>query len=307
LLGYALKRFLGAWPTLLVLVAVAFFLIRAAPGGPFDAERRLPPEIEANLRAAYHLDAPLYEQFGRYLANIARGDFGPSFQYKDYTVTELIAAGFPVSLKLGGLAMLLAVVAGVAAGCAAALRRNSAVDHLVMAISMTGISIPNFVMAPLLILLFAVHLGWLPAGGLGDGSAAHLVLPVVALALPQIAYVSRLTRGSMIEVLNSDFIRTARAKGLPERLVLLRHALAPAMMPVISYLGPATAAIVAGSVVIEQVFGVPGLGRYFVQGALNRDYTLVMGVVIFYGALIILMNLLVDLAYAFLDPRVRHG
>jgi oligopeptide transport system permease protein len=307
LLGYALKRFLGAWPTLLVLVAVAFFLIRAAPGGPFDAERRLPPEIEANLRAAYHLDAPLYEQFGRYLANIARGDFGPSFQYKDYTVTELIAAGFPVSLKLGGLAMLLAVVAGVAAGCAAALRRNSAVDHLVMAISMTGISIPNFVMAPLLILLFAVHLGWLPAGGLGDGSAAHLVLPVVALALPQIAYVSRLTRGSMIEVLNSDFIRTARAKGLPERLVLLRHALAPAMMPVISYLGPATAAIVTGSVVIEQVFGVPGLGRYFVQGALNRDYTLVMGVVIFYGALIILMNLLVDLAYAFLDPRVRHG
>ena len=307
MLGYALKRFLGAWPTLLVLVAVAFFLIRAAPGGPFDAERRLPPEIEANLRAAYHLDAPLYEQFGRYLANIARGDFGPSFQYKDYTVTELIAAGFPVSLKLGGLAMLLAVVAGVAAGCAAALRRNSAVDHLVMAISMTGISIPNFVMAPLLILLFAVHLGWLPAGGLGDGSAAHLVLPVVALALPQIAYVSRLTRGSMIEVLNSDFIRTARAKGLPERLVLLRHALAPAMMPVISYLGPATAAIVTGSVVIEQVFGVPGLGRYFVQGALNRDYTLVMGVVIFYGALIILMNLLVDLAYAFLDPRVRHG
>jgi oligopeptide transport system permease protein len=307
LLGYALKRFLGAWPTLLVLVAVAFFLIRAAPGGPFDTERRLPPEIEANLRAAYHLDAPVYEQFGRYLLNIARGDFGPSFQYKDYTVTELIATGFPVSLKLGGLAMVLAVLAGVAAGCAAALRRNSAVDHLVMAISMTGISIPNFVMAPLLILLFAVHLGWLPAGGLGDGSPAHLVLPVLALALPQIAYVSRLTRGSMIEVLNSDFIRTARAKGLPERLVVLRHALAPAMMPVISYLGPATAAIVTGSVVIEQVFGVPGLGRYFVQGALNRDYTLVMGVVIFYGALIILMNLLVDLAYAFLDPRVRHG
>ena len=307
MLGYALKRFLGAWPTLFVLVAVAFFLIRLAPGGPFDAERRLPPEVEANLQAAYHLDAPLHEQFVRYLASIARGDFGPSFQYKDYTVTELIAAGFPVSLKLGGLAMLLAVVVGVAAGSVAALRKNRLTDHVVMAVSMTGISVPNFVMAPLLILLFAVHLGWLPAGGLGDGSAAHLVLPVIALALPQVAYVSRLTRGSMIEVLNSDFIRTARAKGLPERQVLLRHALPPALMPVISYLGPATAAVVTGSVVIEQVFGVPGLGRYFVQGALNRDYTLVMGVVIFYGALIILMNLLVDLAYALLDPRVRHG
>ena len=307
MLGYALKRFLGAWPTLLVLVALAFFLIRLAPGGPFDAERRLPPEVEANLRAAYHLDAPLHEQFLRYLGNIARGDFGPSFQYKDYTVTELIATGFPVSLKLGGMAMLLAVVVGVAAGSVAALRKNRLTDHVVMAASMTGISVPNFVMAPLLILLFAVHLGWLPAGGLGDGSATYLVLPVIALALPQVAYVSRLTRGSMIEVLNSDFIRTARAKGLPERLVLVRHALPPALMPVISYLGPATAAIVTGSVVIEQVFGVPGLGRYFVQGALNRDYTLVMGVVIFYGALIILMNLVVDLAYAFLDPRVRHG
>ena len=307
MLGYALKRFLGAWPTLLVLVAVAFFLIRLAPGGPFDAERRLPPDVEANLRAAYHLDAPLHEQFLRYLGNIARGDFGPSFQYKDYTVTELIATGFPVSLKLGGLAMLLAVVVGVAAGSVAALRKNRFTDHVVMAASMTGISVPNFVMAPLLILLFAVHLGWLPAGGLGDGSASHLVLPVIALALPQVAYVSRLTRGSMIEVLNSDFIRTARAKGLPGYLVLVRHALPPALRPVISYLGPATAAIVTGSVVIEQVFGVPGLGRYFVQGALNRDYTLVMGVVIFYGALIVLMNLIVDLAYAFLDPRVRHG
>ncbi|MEJ2513877.1 MAG: oligopeptide ABC transporter permease OppB [Gammaproteobacteria bacterium] len=307
MLAYAFKRFLGAWPTLLVLVTLAFFLIRLAPGGPFDTERRLPPEVEANLRAAYHLDAPLHEQFVRYLANIARGDFGPSFQYKDYTVTELIAAGFPVSLTLGALAMLLALVAGVGAGTIAALRRNSATDHLVMGLSMTGISVPNFVMAPVLILVFAVYLGWLPAGGLGDGSPAHLVLPVFALALPQVAYISRLTRGSMIEVLNSDFIRTARAKGLPERTVVLRHAMRPALLPVVSYLGPATAATITGSVVIEQIFGVPGLGRYFVQGALNRDYTLVMGVVIFYGALIILLNLLVDLAYALLDPRVRHG
>lgn len=306
MLSYALKRFIGAWPTLLILIALAFFMIRAAPGGPFDAERSLPAEVEANLRAAYHLDEPLVQQFGRYLLNLAQGDFGPSFQYKDYTVTELIMTGFPVSLKLGGLAMLLAILVGVTVGAIAALRQNSWLDHAVMSASMTGISIPNFVMAPLLILLFAIYLGWLPAGGLGDGSPANLVLPVISLALPQIAYISRLTRGSMIEVLRSNFVRTARAKGLPERVVLLRHAMKPALLPVISYLGPATAAVITGSVVIEQIFGVPGLGRYFVQGALNRDYTLVMGVVVFYGMLIIVFNLLVDLLYALLDPRVKY-
>jgi oligopeptide transport system permease protein len=283
MLNYAFKRFLGAWPTLLILIALAFFMIRAAPGGPFDSERHLPPEIEAT-----------------------QGDFGPSFQYKDYTVTELIMTGFPVSLRLGGLAMLLAVVVGVSAGSLAALRQNSRTDHAVMSVSMTGISIPNFVMAPLLILLFAVYLGWLPAGGLGNGSAANLVLPVISLALPQIAYISRLTRGSMIEVLRSNFIRTARAKGLPERVVILRHALKPALLPVVSYLGPATAGVITGSVVIEQIFGVPGLGRYFVQGALNRDYTLVMGVVVFFGVLIVVFNLIVDLVYALLDPRVKY-
>jgi len=306
LLLYALKRFIGAWPTLLILVALAFFMIHAAPGGPFDSERSLSPEIEANLRAAYHLDDPLPQQFGRYLWNLAHGDFGPSFQYKDFTVTELIAAGFPVSLRLGGLAMLLALLVGVSIGTLAALRHNRPADRLAMAAAMTGISIPNFVMAPLLILVFAIYLGWLPAGGLGDGSPRHLVLPVIALALPQIAYISRLTRGSMIEVLNTPFIRTARAKGLPERKVVLGHALKPALLPVVSYLGPATAAIITGSVVIEQIFGVPGLGRYFVQGALNRDYTLVMGVVVFYGALIVAFNFLVDLVYAWLDPRVTY-
>ena len=306
MLLYALKRFIGAWPTLLILIALAFFMIRAAPGGPFDSERNLPPEIEANLRAAYHLDEPLIAQFGRYLGGLARGDFGPSFQYKDFTVTELIASGFPVSLRLGGLAMLLAVVVGVAIGTLAALRHNGPADRIAMAVAMTGISIPNFVMAPLLILVFAIYLGWLPAGGLGEGSPRHLVLPVIALALPQIAYISRLTRGSMIEVLNSPFIRTARAKGLPERKVVLGHALKPALLPVVSYLGPATAAVITGSVVIEQIFGVPGLGRYFVQGALNRDYTLVMGVVVFYGVLIIAFNFIVDLVYAWLDPRVSY-
>jgi len=306
LLKFALKRFVGAWPTLLIMIAMAFFMIRIAPGGPFDSERSVPPEIEANLRAAYHLDEPLYRQFGRYLAGLAQGDFGPSFQYKDFTVTELVMGGFPVSLRLGGLAMLLAVLFGVGAGCVAALRQNTLIDHSVMALSMTGISIPNFVVAPILILVFAVFLGWLPAGGLGDGSASHLVLPVISLALPQIAYISRLTRASMIEVLHTNFIRTARAKGLPERHIILRHALKPALIPVVSYLGPATAAIVTGSVVIEQIFGVPGLGRYFVQGALNRDYTLVMGVVVFYGVLIIVFNFLVDMLYALLDPRVRY-
>jgi oligopeptide transport system permease protein len=306
MLAYALKRFIGALPTLLVLIALAFFMIRAAPGGPFDAERALPKEIEANLRAAYHLDEPLVQQFGRYLLNLSKGDFGPSFQYKEYTVTELIMTGFPVSLRLGGLAMALALVVGVSVGALAALRQNSWIDHAVMSISMTGISIPNFVMAPILILVFAIILGWLPAGGLGDGAARNLALPVVALALPQIAYISRLTRGSMIEVLRSNFVRTARAKGLPERLVILRHALKPALLPVVSYLGPTTAALITGSVVIEQIFGVPGLGRYFVQGALNRDYTLVMGVVVFFGVLIVVFNLVVDLLYALLDPRVKY-
>jgi oligopeptide transport system permease protein len=307
LLRYTLRRLLGAIPTLLILIALAFFMIRVAPGGPFDSEKVLLPEIEANLRAAYHLDEPLYQQFFRYLGGLTRGDFGPSFQYQDYSVTELIMAGFPVSLRLGGSAMLLALVIGVFAGSVAALRQNTRTDYALMSVSMTGISIPNFVLAPLLILVFAVYLGWLPAGGLGDGSVLNLILPIISLALPQVAYISRLTRGSMIEVLRSNFIRTARAQGLPARKILIRHALKPALLPVVSYLGPATAAVITGSVVIEQIFSIPGLGRFFVQGALNRDYTLVMGVVVFYGTLIVLFNLLVDLAYAWLDPRVKFS
>ncbi len=307
MLRYSVRRLLGAIPTLLILIALAFFMIRVAPGGPFDSEKVLLPEIEANLRAAYHLDEPLYQQFGRYLGGLLQGDFGPSFQYRDYDVTELIMAGFPVSLRLGGFAMILAFLVGVTAGSIAALRQNTRTDYTVMSVSMTGISIPNFVMAPMLILLVAVYLGWLPAGGLGDGSPRNLILPVIALALPQIAYISRLTRGSMIEVLRSNFIRTAKAQGLPAWKILIRHALKPALLPVVSYLGPATAAIITGSVVIEQIFSLPGLGRFFVQGALNRDYTLVMGVVVFYGVLIILFNLLVDLAYAWLDPKVKYS
>jgi len=304
--GYALRRFLGAWPTLFMIVTLAFFLIRVAPGGPFDTDKTLPPEVQANLDKKYHLDEPLYRQYGRYLWDVLHGDFGPSFQYKDYTVTELIGAGFPVSLRLGLSAIALALLVGVTLGTLAALRQNSPLDYTVMALAMTGISIPNFVMAPLLLLVFAVYLPWLPAGGWNGGAPSHLVLPVIALALPQVAYIARLTRGSMIEVLRSNFIRTARAKGLPERTVIVRHALKPALLPVVSYLGPATAGIITGSVVIEQIFSIPGLGRFFVQGALNRDYTLVMGVVIFYGVLIIVFNLIVDLLYGLLDPRVRY-
>jgi oligopeptide transport system permease protein len=311
MLRLILRRLLESIPTLLILIAVTFFMMRMAPGGPFDTEKRLAPEIEANLRAAYHLDEPLYQQFGRYLLNLAQGDFGPSFQYRDRTVTELIASGFPVSLQLGGFAMLIAVFGGVALGSLAALRQNQRTDYTTMAVAMTGISVPNFVLAPLLVLVFAVYLGWLPAGGLGeaslwDGGWKNLVLPVFTLALTQVAYIARLTRGSMIEVLRSNYIRTARAQGLSTLTILLRHALKPAIIPVVSYLGPATAGLVTGSVVIETIFGLPGLGRYFVTGALNRDYTLVLGIVVFYGALIIFFNFLVDLAYGWLDPRSRE-
>jgi oligopeptide transport system permease protein len=302
---HALQRLLGLIPTLLMLITVAFFLIRVAPGGPFDAEKTLPPEIQANLNAKYHLDEPLLQQYFRYLGQVARLDFGPSFQYKDWTVNELIAQGFPVSLTVGLTAIVLAFFVGTMLGITAALRQNSGVDYSLMGFAMLGISVPNFVIAPILILLLAVYAGWLPAGG-WDWSIRSMVLPVVTLALPAIAYIARLTRGSMIEVLHSNFIRTARAKGLPERVVIRRHALRPAMLPVISYLGPAIAGMISGSVVIERIFSIPGLGSYFVQGALNRDYTLVMGVVIVYGVVILVLNFLVDLIYAWLNPKIRY-
>jgi oligopeptide transport system permease protein len=238
------------------------------------------------------------------MGQIVTLDFGPSYQYKDWTVNELIARGFPVSLAIGGTAMLLAFIVGTLIGVIAALRQNTAVDYSIMGMAMMGISIPNFVVAPLLILVLAVYAGWLPAGG-WEWSFRHMLLPVITLALPVIAYIARLTRGSMIEVLHSNYIRTARAKGLPERIVLGRHAVKPALLPVISYMGPATAGLITGSVVIERIYSIPGLGSYFVQGALNRDYTLVMGVVIFYGVIIILMNFIVDMLYAWLNPKIR--
>jgi oligopeptide transport system permease protein len=304
--AYVTRRILTSIPTLLVIVTVAFFMMRIAPGGPFDRERALPPEIEKNVLAAYDLDQPLLAQYADYLLDVLRGDFGPSFKYRDFTVAELLWTGFPASLRIGGIAIVLAVVVGIALGTLAALRQNTDIDYAVMATAMTGITIPNFVMAPLLTLTFGVWLSWLPVAGWNGGAAQNLVLPVIALALPQIAYIARLTRGSMIEVLHANFVRTARAKGLRERIVVARHALKGALLPVVSYLGPATAQVVTGSVVIETIFGIPGIGRYFIQGALNRDYTLVMGTVIVYAVLIILLNLIVDLLYGLLDPKVKQ-
>lgn len=303
MLNYAFIRLLSAIPTLFVLITITFFMMRAAPGGPFDSERSVDPEVRAKLEQAYHLDESLGKQYLRYLGQLAQGDLGPSFKYADRSVNEMIASGFPVSLTIGALSLLLAVAIGGALGIYAALKQNSWADYGLMTLAMTGISIPSYVTAPLMILLFAVILGWLPAGGWGHVSS--VVLPVLALTAPQVAYIARLMRGSMIEVLRSNYIRTARAKGLPERLVILRHALKPAFMPVLSYLGPAAAGIITGSVVIEQIFGIPGIGRYFVTAALNRDYTVVMGVVIFYGVLVILFNFVVDVLYGALDPRVR--
>jgi oligopeptide transport system permease protein len=307
MLKYALRRVLGMVPTMFVIVAAAFFVMRLAPGGPFDEEQRLPPEIEANLQAAYGLDQPVTVQFGRYLGGLLRGDLGPSFKYKDYRVSELIARGLPVTLTIGVLALLLAVALGVPLGMMAALRHDGPVDHAVMGTALVGIAVPNFVLAPVLALVFGVQLGWLPVAGWEAGSPRHLVLPVLTLALPFVAYVARLARGSLLEVLQAPYMRAARAKGLSRGVLLRRHALKPTLLPVVSFLGPAAAALLTGSLVVEQVFVLPGVGRYFVQGAINRDYTLVMGMVIFYAALILLLNLAVDLLYGWLDPRIRHG
>lgn len=306
MLRYTLLRVVGVIPTLLLVIGLAFMMVHAAPGGPFDDERVLSPEVEANIEARYHLDDPLPRQFLRYLGGLLRGDLGPSYRYVDYTVSELIGNALPYSMKLGAIAMLLALLLGVGAGTFAALRQGTGFDRVVMGFSMTGISIPVFVVAPVLVLLFAVKLNWLPAGWSGASGAGKYVLPVVTLALPQIAYIARLARASMIDVLGRDFIRTARAQGLGTATVVRVHALKPAMLPVLSYMGPAIAAILTGSVVVEEVFGIPGIGQLFVRGALNRDYTLVLGVVVFYAALIIALNLIVDILYAAIDPRVRH-
>lgn len=305
MIRYSLLRILGAIPTMFVVVSIAFLMVHAAPGGPFDTERALPAEIEANIARAYHLDESLPEQFARYVGGLWRGDLGPSYRYRDYTVVELITEALPVSMRLGAIAMLVALAFGISAGLAAALRPNSWIDRLVTGIAMLGISIPVFVVAPLMVLVFAVSLQWLPASWSGSAGAAKYVLPVIALALPQIAYIARLVRGSMISVLQSDFVRTARAQGLGTSSIVRYHAFKPSMLPLLSYMGPAIAGILTGSVVVEEVFGIPGVGQLFIRGALNRDYTLVLGITVFYAAIVIFLNLIVDLLYGYIDPRQR--
>ena len=307
MLGYALRRLIGAVPTIFVIITIAFFLMRVAPGGPFDQERTLEPQVMANLNAAFGLDLPLWQQYLRYLGNLASGDLGPSFVYRDFSVQQLLGAGLPISVQLGVSALVLAVLLGGMLGVIAALRQNSPVDYLVIAVATFGITVPNFVVAPVLSLVFGVWLDLLPAGGWQDFSLAHMALPVITLALPQVAVIARLIRGAMLEALRSDHVRTARAYGLPNTMVVGVHALRAASLPVLSYLGPAAAALLTGSVVVETIFGIPGIGRYFVQGALNRDYTLVMGTVVIVAVFVVVFNLLVDLLYAAIDPRVRYG
>lgn len=304
--AFVLRRLASAVPTLFIVVTISFFLMRFAPGGPFNLERPLPPATMENLMRAYQLDQPLWRQYLTYMGNAVTGDFGPSYIYKDNTVAELIGKGLPYSVELGFYALLLALVGGVIVGTFAALRQNSALDFMVMSVATIGVTVPNFVVGPVLTLIFAILLAWLPAGGWGDGSLRFLILPMIALALPQLAVFARLTRGSMIEALRTDHIRTARAYGLPAKSVVVVHAMRGAMLPVVSYLAPCAAALLTGSAVVETIFTIPGVGRYFVLGAINRDYTVVMGTVVLIAIFVIVFNLLVDILYGLLDPRVRH-
>ncbi|MEM7077470.1 MAG: ABC transporter permease [Pseudomonadota bacterium] len=301
--AYLARRALYSLLTLLVVISAVFFLLRLAPGGPFDGERQLPPEIEANLNAAYHLDAPLYEQYLRYLSDLLRGDMGPSLTQKDFSVAELITSGLPTSLALGAGALVTALCLGLAIGTYCGRRTGTLIDGALMSLTNVTLAIPAIVSGPVLILVFAISLSWLPSGG--SGSAAHLLLPIVALALPYIAAIARLIRGSVAEVGGEPFVITAQSKGIGEARILWRHIMPGAAIPLVSFLGPAAAGLLTGSVVVEQIFDLPGIGRYFVQAALNRDYTLVMGVAVVYAAAILTFNLLVDLTYGVLDPRIR--
>ncbi len=305
---FIIRRALSLIPTVFLIVTLAFVIVRAAPGGPFASERKLPPEILANIQRKYHLDEPLGKQYLRYLGDFVRGDLGPSYRYRDYTVNELIRNALPPSMLIGSLALVIAVAAGIAAGVAAALRQNRWLDHTAMALAVAGISVPLFVIGPVLKLGLALRHPWLPTSGwLADrGGALVLVMPVLTLALPYMAGIARLTRASVLEVLRADYVRTARAKGLGETAVVLRHVLKGALLPVVSYLGPAFAGIITGTVVVETIFGVPGMGRLSIQAAINRDYTLILGDVIVFSVILVAMNFLVDLGYGFLDPRISY-
>ncbi|MBT0033078.1 oligopeptide ABC transporter permease OppB [Vibrio alginolyticus] len=306
MLKFIAKRIFEAIPTMLVLITVSFFLMRFAPGNPFSTERPLPPEVMANIEAKYGLDKPVFEQYTTYLTNVIQGDFGPSFKYLDYSVNELIAVALPVSAKVGFIAFIFTLIMGVTVGTIAALKQNTWIDYTIMSTAMLGVVMPSFVLAPVLIYIFSLHWNIFPAGGWQDGSWQYLVLPVIGMSLLYVATFARITRGSMIETLNSNFIRTARAKGLSYRYIIIKHALKPALLPVVSYMGPAFVGIITGSVVIETIFGLPGIGKLFVNAAFNRDYSLVMGVTILIGFLFILFNAIVDILLAMIDPKIRY-
>ena len=305
---FIFRRILGLIPTMFLIIPLSFFLIRLAPGGPFSSEKKVTPEVMQNLLKKYHMDEPLFKQYLRYMGDVLRGELGPSFKNKDYSVNELIAVSLPNSLILGVTSLALALLFGIAVGVVSALNQNSAADYTAMSAAVIGISVPLFVVGPVFMLVFAMKLQWLPTSGWITGRAGlkTLIMPAVTLAFPYFAYIARLSRASILEILRSDYIRTARAKGLKQSAVIWRHVLKGALLPVVSYLGPAFAGIVTGSVVVEQIFLVPGLGNFFVKSALNRDYTLIMGTVIVYSFILIVMNLIVDIIYGLLDPRISY-
>ncbi|HMA08360.1 MAG TPA: oligopeptide ABC transporter permease OppB [Ramlibacter sp.] len=304
--AYTLRRLLATIPTLLAVITVSYLLVHAAPGGPFDNERVVSAAVLANLQAKYHLDLPPWQQYLHYLNNLLHGDLGASFRYADWSVNDLVAKALPVSLSIGGASLLISFVVGVALGIAAALRQNSAADYGVMLVGNLGSVVPSFVIGPVLVLVFALWLHWLPAGGWDDFAPRFMIMPIALLTLINVATIARVMRGSLIEVLHSNFIRTARAKGLPTRVVVLRHAIKPALLPVVSVLGPLAISSITAALVTETIFSLPGLGRLIVNGAGNRDYTLVLGLVVLITVLAVLLNLLVDLAYAALDPKIRY-
>ncbi|MGQ0609741.1 MAG: oligopeptide ABC transporter permease OppB [Paracoccaceae bacterium] len=305
--SYIARRLAVAVPTLLILIVLSALLMHAAPGGPFNSERKLSAEVLANLAAKYGLDQPLWWQIWTYIRDLVLNfDFGPSFKYKDRTVNDIIAQGFPVTLKYGFYSFIIASFLGILAGVVAAIRHNTATDYAVLTVAIVGAVLPGYVIAPILVLVFTLNLGWLPGGGWEDGEWRYLVMPVIALSTGYIASIARLMRSSMLETLNSNFVRTARAKGLPEWKVITRHVMKPALLPILSYLGPVFVGMVTGSVVIDMYFSTGGIGKSFVDSALNRDYSVMLGVTLLVGALTILFNLIVDVLYAFIDPKIRY-
>jgi oligopeptide transport system permease protein len=304
--AYVVRRLFVTIPTVLAVVTLCYVLLHLTPGGPFDAERKVSDAVLANLQAKYHLDLPLWKQYLYYLNDLVHGDLGASFRYADWSVNDLVVRALPVSLAIGGTAMVVAAILGVALGIAAALRQNSAIDYGVMLVSNVGSVLPSFVLGPVLVLAFAIALSWFPSGGWDDFAPRYMILPIALLTLINISTIGRIMRGSLIEVLSSNFIRTARAKGLPTRIVVMRHALRPALLPVVSVIGPLAISSITSAIVTESWFSIPGLGRLIVNGASDRDYTLVLGLVVLVTVLAVLLNLIVDLAYAWLDPKIRY-